>query len=168
MEKGGAIFPITFNDCGGIFPPRNFSGQKFSHTKFFPPLYWVKCGWCIYPTKSPSSGGPTQRRPLGGFQDYYVAQCPSLLWSLGRWLGLMALYLPTYLFGYHTGCPHGRAFADSEQWGNAEWGAAGSKSQPHWEGGHPLLHGCNPLGPWGAPGLGFGLAWQRHTGGSTP
>ena len=39
MEKGGAIFPITFNNCGGIFPPRNFSGQKFSHTKFPPPLY---------------------------------------------------------------------------------------------------------------------------------
>ena len=37
MEKGGAIFPITFNDCGGIFPRRNFSGQKFSHTKFPPP-----------------------------------------------------------------------------------------------------------------------------------
>ena len=32
MEKGGAIFPITFNDCGGIFPRRNFSGQKFSHS----------------------------------------------------------------------------------------------------------------------------------------
>ena len=37
MEKGGAIFPITFNDCGGIFPRRNFSGQKFSHTKSPPP-----------------------------------------------------------------------------------------------------------------------------------
>ena len=39
MEKGGAIFPIIFNDCGGIFPRRNFSGQKFSRTKFFPRLY---------------------------------------------------------------------------------------------------------------------------------
>ena len=41
MEKGGAIFPITFNDCGGIFPQRNFSGQKFSHTKSPPPLYGI-------------------------------------------------------------------------------------------------------------------------------
>jgi hypothetical protein len=38
MEKAGAIFPIAFNDCGGIVPWRNFSGQKISRTKFFPPL----------------------------------------------------------------------------------------------------------------------------------
>ena len=35
--KSVAIFPITFNDCGGIFPRRNFSGQKFSCTKSPPP-----------------------------------------------------------------------------------------------------------------------------------
>ena len=48
MEKGGAVFPITFNDCGGIFPRRNFSGQKFSHTKFPPPLYCT-CGVNVSP-----------------------------------------------------------------------------------------------------------------------
>ena len=42
MEKCGAIFPITFNDCGGIFPTRNFSGQKFSRTKSPPPLYFYR------------------------------------------------------------------------------------------------------------------------------
>ena len=60
MEKGGAIFPITFNDCGGIFPPRNFSGQKFSHTKFFPPLYVPRRG------NDPASGHPrAHQQPLG-------------------------------------------------------------------------------------------------------
>ena len=33
MEKCGAIFPITFNDGGGIFPALKFSGQKFSRTE---------------------------------------------------------------------------------------------------------------------------------------
>ena len=48
MEKCGAIFPITFSDCGGIFTALNFSGQKFSRTKSPPP--------CTSPL--PSGGGP--------------------------------------------------------------------------------------------------------------
>ena len=41
--NSGAIFPITFNDCGGIFPAQNFSGQKFSRTKTPPPPPLVAC-----------------------------------------------------------------------------------------------------------------------------
>ena len=47
MEKCGAIFPITFTDCGGIFPALNFSGQKFSRTKPPPPTLYgniLLCG----------------------------------------------------------------------------------------------------------------------------
>ena len=111
--------------------------------------FWMKCGWRIYPTKSPICGGRTGRGSPGGFRDCYLAQCPSLFCTPGvvtRVNGLRPPYLK--LLGFHTGwgCPHGQAFADREQNGNL--GVAGSKSQPCWEGGHPLLHSCNPLGTW--------------------
>ena len=44
----------------------------------------------------------------------------------------------------------------------------GRTSQPHWEGVHALLHGCNTLGTWGAPWLGFRSAWQEQYRGAAP
>ena len=36
MEKCGAIFPITFNDCGGIFPALNFKPPPPPHPMYTP------------------------------------------------------------------------------------------------------------------------------------
>ena len=44
----------------------------------------------------------------------------------------------------------------------------GHISQPHREGVHPLLHGCNPLGTWGPPGVQVGVARAGEGSGTHP
>ena len=77
----------------------------------------VKCGWYIYPWKSPIHGGRTGRGSPGGFWDCYLAQHSSWLWSPGVVAGVNGLipYSPRCLGTIPGwGCPHGQAFTDSE------------------------------------------------------
>ena len=69
MEKYGAIFPITFNNCGGIFPVLNFSGQNFPILNP-PPNMQVGHGpvqtLCTAHAQRGHSGHSAQNAPFGG------------------------------------------------------------------------------------------------------
>ena len=82
----------------------------------------MKGGRYINSTKSPICGGRTGRGLPQGFPRLLPGPVPLSVVEPGAWwLELMAFFLPTLNFldtvpGW--GCPHGRAFADSERSGN--------------------------------------------------